>query len=109
MGETTVAVWTVQEQTTARSAFDAAHSRAVDSLIATVQAEAARLTSVDALWQLHDYLSIQRHGIEGRFDFRLDGLLFVFASLVKDGLLGLDELDGLDAEKLAKITAMARF
>lgn len=109
MGETTVAVWTAQEQTIARSAFDAAHARAVASLIATVQAQATLLSSVDGLWQLHDYLSIQRHGIEGRFDFRLEGILFVFASLVKEGLLGLDELDGLDAEKLAKIAAMARF
>jgi hypothetical protein len=47
--------------------------------------------------------------IEGRFDFRLDGILFVFASLVKDGLLQFDELQGLDAEKMGKITAMARF
>jgi hypothetical protein len=109
MGETTVAVWTAQEQTIARTAFDAAQARAVTTLITAVQIQASRLTSVDALWQLHDYLSIQRHGIEGRFDFRLDGILFVFASLVKDGLLGLDELDGLDAEKLAKIAAMARF
>ena len=109
MGETTVAVWTAQEQTIARHAFDAAQSRAVASLIATVQTQAARVTSVDSLWHLHDYLSIQRHGLEGRFDFRLDGILFVFARLVKDGLLGLDELDGLDPEKLAKIAAMARF
>jgi hypothetical protein len=33
----------------------------------------------------------------------------VFASLVKEGLLQLDELSGLDAEKLAKVAAMARF
>jgi hypothetical protein len=33
----------------------------------------------------------------------------VFASLVKDSLLQLDELDGLEAEKLAKIVAMSRF
>jgi len=33
----------------------------------------------------------------------------VFASLVKDSLLQLDELNGLEAEKLAKILAMSRF
>jgi hypothetical protein len=47
--------------------------------------------------------------MEGRFDFRLDGILFVFASLVKDSLLQMDELVGLDAEKLAKISAMSQF
>jgi hypothetical protein len=47
--------------------------------------------------------------MEGRFDFRLEGILFVFASFVKDGLLGLEDLHGLDSEKLAKIKAMALF
>jgi hypothetical protein len=36
-------------------------------------------------------------------------LLFVFASLVKDQLLQVDELQGLSEDKLAKISAMARF
>jgi hypothetical protein len=47
--------------------------------------------------------------MEGRFDFRLEEILFVFASLVKENLLQLQELDGLDAEKLAKVAAMSRF
>jgi hypothetical protein len=33
----------------------------------------------------------------------------VFAGLVKDELLRLEELAGLEREKLSKITAMARF
>jgi hypothetical protein len=47
--------------------------------------------------------------MEGRFDFQLEGILFVFAGLVKDELLRLEELAGLEREKLSKITAMARF
>ena len=35
-------------------------------------------------------------------------MLFVFASLVKDGLLSIEELSGLDVQKLAKVKAMAR-
>jgi hypothetical protein len=101
--------WTDTEQAVAREAFDRAYTRAVQQLVAQVRAKADELEDAETVWQLHDYLIIERHTIEGRFDFRLDGILFVFASLVKDGLLGLDELDGLDAEKLAKITAMARF
>jgi hypothetical protein len=58
---------------------------------------------------IKDLLSIERHTIEGRFDFRLEGILFVFASLVKDELLQLQELEGLTADKLAKISAMSRF
>lgn len=109
MIETMLEGWTEPEQAVARDAFDRAYGRAVDQLVASVQARAASLSSAENVWQLHDFLSIERHTIEGRFDFRLDGILFVFASLVKESLLQIDELAGLDAEKLAKISAMSRF
>jgi hypothetical protein len=109
MMETMLDGWTETEQAVAREAFDLAYNRAVQKLVAEVRAKADELDSADTVWQLHDYLSIERHTIEGRFDFRLDGILFVFASLVKDSLLQIDELNGLEAEKLAKIVAMSRF
>lgn len=109
MIDTMLEGWTETEQGVARSAFSRAYERAVEQLLQQVQSRATELTSADSLWQLHDYLSIQRHTMEGRFDFRLDGILFVFASLVKDSLLQMDELVGLDAEKLAKISAMSQF
>lgn len=109
MMETMLEGWTEPEQAVAREAFDRAYARAVEQLVASVQARAAELNCAENVWQLHDFLSIERHTIEGRFDFRLDGILFVFASLVKESLLQIDELAGLDAEKLAKITAMSRF
>lgn len=107
--ETMLDGWTDTEQAVAREAFDRAYNRAVQKLVAQVRAKADELDSADTVWQLHDYLSIERHTIEGRFDFRLDGILFVFASLVKDSLLQIDELNGLEADKLAKIVAMSRF
>ena len=109
MTTSSVLVWTPQEQTIARTAFETAQGRAVTTLIASVKHHASAVGSVDSLWQLHDFLSTQRHAMEGRFDFRLDGILFAFASFVKDGLLAIDDLDGLDADKLAKIKAMALF
>ncbi|MEB3207406.1 MAG: hypothetical protein VKK63_00640 [Synechococcus sp.] len=109
MMETMLEGWTVSEQAIAREAFDRAYGRAVDKLVVEVRSKSELLDSAETVWQLHDYLSIERHTIEGRFDFRLDGILFIFASLVKDHLLQIQELAGLDAEKLAKIEAMSRF
>jgi hypothetical protein len=103
------AAWSDAEQIVARCAFDRAQQRAIRSLVDTVQAHARDLDSVESVWMLHDYLSTQRHAIEGRFDFRLAGLLIVFAALVRDGLLSMDELAGLDATKLAKIAALSKF
>ncbi|MEX0589260.1 MAG: hypothetical protein WD136_08385 [Cyanobium sp.] len=107
--ETMLEGWTDSEQAVVKEAFDRAYCRAVDQLVVSIREKSALLNNADSVWQLHDYLSIERHTIEGRFDFRLDGILFVFASLVKDGLLQISELSGLDAEKLAKIEAMSRF
>ena len=101
--------WTELEQRIARTACDAAQARAISSLISEIQLQAALVESSGALWQLHDHLSIQRHRIEGRFDFRPQPILFLFASLVKDKLLDLAELEGLADAKLAKIRAMAQF
>ena len=101
--------WTELEQQIAQTAFDTANGRALASLIIEIQLQAALVDSAGALWQLHDYLSIQRHRIEGRFDFRPQAILFLFASLVKEKLLDLAELEGLADAKLAKIRAMAQF
>ncbi|MEB3327210.1 MAG: hypothetical protein VKI39_05825 [Synechococcus sp.] len=109
MMETMLEGWTASEQSIAREAFDRAYGRAVEQLVVSVRQKSELLSSAETVWQLHDYLSIERHTIEGRFDFRLEGILFIFASLVKDHLLQIEELAGLDAEKLAKIEAMSRF
>jgi hypothetical protein len=106
--ETEVAGWTIEEQGLAQAVFDRALARDVETLIGDLRSRSQELKSPDELWQLHDFLSIRRHEIEGRFDFRLTGLLFVFADFVKDGLVSLEELEGLSTDKLAKITAMSR-
>lgn len=101
--------WTIEEHEIARRAFDAAYVRAIHQLVSTIKEQVGSLNTVESVWEFHDYLSIQRHTIEGRFSFNTEGILFVFASLVKDNLLTVEELAGLDAEKLSKVSAMARF
>lgn len=104
-----LAGWTVEEQVLARSVFERAHQREVEVLIARLRSQVELLSCAEHIWELHDFLSLQRHGIEGRLEFRLDGLLFVFAGFVRDGLISLEELEGLSGDKRAKISAMARF
>jgi hypothetical protein len=109
MSEALLEGWSEREEAIARDAFERAYGRVVERLVSELQTRSASLSSAETIWALHDFLSIERHTIEGRFDFRLEGILFVFASLVKDNILQLDDLEGLDADKLAKIAAMARF
>lgn len=101
--------WTAEEQNLARMVFERAHKREVDVLIDTLRSRISALSNAEQIWQLHDFLSVQRHAIEGRLAFRLEGLLFVFAGFVREGLISPEELEGLSSDKRAKISAMARF
>lgn len=101
--------WTSAEQQIARAAFDKAYQRELDGLMQAVRLQAGTIVQVEDVWRLHDFLSAKRHEIDGKYDYQDASLIFVFAELVRDGLLHLDELAGLDAVKLTKIAALARF
>ena len=101
--------WTLEEQGLARTVFERARARELEGLILTLRTRTEDLQSSEDIWQLHDFLSIRRHGIEGRQAFQISGLLFVFAAFVKEGLVEPEELEGLSADKRAKISAMALF
>ncbi len=100
--------WTDIEKKIARTAFDKAYEREVEALLKQVQEQANKLVDVGELWRLHDFLSAKRHEIEGKYDYQYSVLLFVFAGLVKEGWLHLNELQGLDQDKLSKVAVLSR-
>ena len=102
------AEWTDSEKKIARSAFDNAYEREIEALLKQVQEQASTVVDLDNLWQLHDFLSAKRYEVEGKYDFQYSVLLFVFAGLIKDCWLHLDELEGLDKDKLSKVIVLSR-
>lgn len=100
--------WSTAEKKVAQAAFEKAYKRQIDALIEDVRAKASAIAGLDDVWRLHDLLSAKRHEIDGKYDYRYSVLIFVFAGLVKEGWLQLDELEGLDRGKLTKIAALAR-
>ena len=102
------AEWTDTEKNIARTAFDKAHEREIEALIKRVREEASTIVELSNLWQLHDFLSAKRYEIEGKYDYQYSALLFVFAGLVKEGWIHLNELEGLNQDKLSKVSALAR-
>lgn len=95
--------WSTTEQAIARSAFDTAYHREIAAIMAEVKRQSEAATSPDALWTLNDFLSARRHYLDGKYEFSEEILVFLFAQLVKEGLLDLAELQGLSADKLSKI------
>ena len=102
------AEWSQTEQTIAQTAFNRAYEREINTLIKEVHEKASAIVELNDVWQLHDFLSARRHEIDGKYDYRYSGLVFVFARLVKEGWLHLNELEGLDKDKLIKVAALAR-
>ncbi len=100
--------WSDQETAIAESALRTAHQREISALVQTVRDRATHLQQVDDIWHLHDFLSARRFDIDGKYDSRASEILFVLSKLVKEGWVSLDELSGLEAGKLAKITALTR-
>ncbi len=103
----TEVTWSETEQTAAQEAFNKAYEREINSLIEGVKQQASAITELDELWRLHDFLSAKRHEIEGKYDYRYSVLVFVFAKLLQEGWLTLEELQFLDRDKLAKIKVLA--
>lgn len=100
--------WSQTEQKTAKEAFDKAFEREISSLIKTVGEKANSIVEASDMWRLHDFLSARRHDLDGKYHFEYESLIFVFSQLVKEGWLHLNELEGLDKTKLAKIAALSR-
>jgi hypothetical protein len=100
-------IWSEGEKEVAQVAFNRAYEREIAALIAEVRDRASTISAIDELWQLHDFLSARRHQIDGKYDYDYSSLLFVFAKLIDEGWLHLNEMEGLDRDKLSKIAAIA--
>jgi hypothetical protein len=101
-------IWSELEQQIAQKAFQNAYQRETNALIQEIREHASVVTELDDIWRLHDFLSARRHDIDGKYDYDYSALLFVFARLLKEEWLQLEELSGLAPSKLAKIAALAR-
>jgi Photoprotection regulator fluorescence recovery protein len=101
-------MWSEHEQQIAQTAFQKAYQRETSALISEIRRHASGISELDDIWHLHDFLSARRHDIDGKYDYDHAALLFVFARLVKEEWLKIDDLSGLDQGKLAKISALSR-
>lgn len=101
-------IWSETEKEIAHQAFNRAYERELMTLIEYVREQSNNIDKIDDVWTLHDFLSAKRHQIDGKYDFRYSVLLFVFADLLKEGWLHQADIEGLEKDKLAKITALSR-
>jgi hypothetical protein len=101
-------IWSESEREIARDAFNRAYDREISGLVEDIRLRANSIVEIEDLWGIHDLLSARRHQIEGKYDDRPDALMFVLAQLLKEKLLSIADLEGLDKDKLTKIAALSR-
>lgn len=100
--------WSEREKQAAKAVFESAYQREIKSLMEEVKRKASEITEIDQVWRLHDFLSARRHEIDGKYDYDYSNLIFVFAQLLNEKWLSLEELQTLERDKLTKIAALAR-
>ncbi len=100
--------WSETEKKIVGETLKRAYERETLALMEKIREQASLMREIDDAWRLHDLLSAKRHEIEGKYDDRDSVLLFVLAQLLKDKWLQLNELEGLDRDKLSKIAALSR-
>jgi Photoprotection regulator fluorescence recovery protein len=100
--------WSELEKQVAEKAFHTAYKRETTALINEIREKVSLVTEIEDVWQLHDFLSAKRHEIDGKYDFDYSAFIFLFARLIKDKWLSVDELSGIAAEKLSKMSALSR-
>lgn len=55
---------------------------------------------------IHDFLTEKRNEVDEKYDYRYSVLILVFARLLREGWIELDDLKGLDENKITKIKKM---
>ncbi|HEV3317729.1 MAG TPA: hypothetical protein VG488_12195 [Candidatus Angelobacter sp.] len=98
--------WSKTEKTIARKAFDEAYNKECKVVVARVKDLMADLPEPRAIWVIHDYLSQRRKETDEKYDYRYSVLPLVFAKLIEEGWLTLDNLQGLNEEKIRMIQTM---
>jgi hypothetical protein len=100
--------WSPAEKAAARRVFDLALKRELDETVQEAKARAAKVTTPSDLWDLEHWLTNRRNEIDSKYDYRYSVLPQVFAVLIHEGRVSLEELAGLDSEKLDFIQRFVR-
>jgi hypothetical protein len=94
--------WSGAEKQVAKQAFNAALEREHGKIMRQTREMAGKMQEGADLWRLHDFLIDKRREIDEKYDYRYSQLIMVFARLIHQGWLSLEELEGLHEDKLAK-------
>lgn len=98
--------WSKKEKEVSRQAFKRAYERESTELMNRVKEMARAAKTPEDIWELHNFLTEKRNEVDEKYDYRYSVLILVFVRLLREGWIGLDDLEGLDENKITKIKKM---
>jgi hypothetical protein len=101
--------WSKSEKGIARRAFDLAYARECKAIEEELKKRVSELHDPKDLWSLHSYLSHRLRETERKYDYRYSVLISVFAGLLHNGRLAIEDISGLSGEKIEAIKRIAEF
>ena len=90
--------WTKTEKQIAKKAFNLAKSRAYKELIDTINSKVIK--TQNQIWELRDLLNKKAKEFDNKFDYRYSQLPILFIRYINEGLLRIEELEGLSEDKI---------
>jgi hypothetical protein len=91
--------WSPGEKKAAHAAFEAALSRERAAIRRDIGAMLRDPNDETEIWAIRDYLNEKARELDQKYDFRYSVLIGVFAPLMAEGWLTLEDLVGLDMAK----------
>jgi hypothetical protein len=101
--------WSPSEKSIARRIYDGALHRELDAITQEVQDRANSIKTPSDVWALEGYLTESRKRIDGKYEYKYSVLPLLFAQLLREGNIALEDLDGLGEDKLAYVRALGSF
>jgi Photoprotection regulator fluorescence recovery protein len=95
--------WSSTERAIARRCFERALRQELEAAIQSTKEMAAKIRQPSELWELEHHLTQLRKDIDRKYEYKYSKLVFVFADLVREGKLDLEDLRGLSEYKLRYI------
>jgi len=95
--------WSKSEKEIARHAFNMAYIRECKSIEEELRKRVTDLHDPQGLWSINTYLTEKRRETDRKYDYRYSVLPFVFARLLYEGWITIENLKGLSEDKIEAI------
>ena len=100
--------WSRAEKAAARRAFENAYDRECEQILKELRVMANDAEEPHDIWRVHDFLREKRRETDAKYDYRYSVLTLVFARLLREGWMTVDDLEGLKEDKITTIRELAK-